>query len=284
MAEYIIQKAVNIDKVLKKRRLTIEEYGKRFLAQHKYDGCYAVVDVDAGVVRSRTGEFVRSMPHVVEELRAQGYAGHVVMGEAWTEGYDFSVLSGMFRTHAPQPDLGFVVFDILTNEEWGAGETSVPYRIRWLKRPWVPNASGKVSLARTYPPGSYGHPQALCDDLVKRGGYDGLILRDPEGGWKVGSGTTGEIVKVKRKLSFDLRVTAVHVDVGAKTGRPVYSLSVDFRGRELRVGSGMPHNLSECPTVGNIVEVEAMDHSSDGLLREPRLKGIRYDKLEPDAG
>ena len=39
----------------------------------------------------------------------------------------------------------------------------------------------------------------------------------------------------------------------------------------------------EANWLGKIVEIEAMDYSSDGLLREPRLKGVRLDKLEPDA-
>lgn len=58
---------------------------------------------------------------------------------------------------------------------------------------------------------------------------------------------------------------------------------MEFQGKRLGVGSGVPHKLEDVPKVGDIVEVEAMDLSGDGLLREPRFKGIRFDKLEPDT-
>ena len=58
--------------------------------------------------------------------------------------------------------------------------------------------------------------------------------------------------------------------------------SRDFRGKRLGVGSGVPHKQEDVPPVGSIVEVVAMDYSSDGLLREPRFKGVRFDKTQPD--
>lgn len=283
MAEYIIQKAVELGKVVKGRRLTLEQYGEQFYAQNKYDGCCAVIDVEAGVVRSRTGEFCRSMGAVVDTLRRIGYTNEILIGEAWTHGVEFNVLSGWFRQHAPEPRLGFVINDVLTQEEWAAGHSDFPWPHRFRRALDTFGVSPPVFTATTYEPGSYGHPQAVCDALVGEGGYDGLILRDPFGTWTVGRGTTGEIVKVKRKLSFDLRVTAIKEGVGEKTGRSVYTLDVAYNNRTLSVGSGVPHSRSDLPAVGDIVEVEAMDYSSDGLLREPRYKGIRYDKLEADA-
>ena len=114
-------------------------------------------------------------------------------------------------------------------------------------------------------------------------GYDGLILADPEGTWTAGRGTTGEKVRLKKTLSFDLRVTGVHEGVGEKTGRAVYTLTVDYKGKSLGVGSGLPHDFDRVPKVGDIVEIHAMDYSSDGLLREPRYKGIRFDKEQADT-
>ena len=35
--------------------------------------------------------------------------------------------------------------------------------------------------------------------------------------------------------------------------------------------------------VGKIVQIDAMGESAKGVLREPRFKGIRFDKKKPDC-
>jgi len=287
--DYIIQKAVAPDKVIKKNRLTLEEYGRTHHAQTKNDGCCAVVTLrpDAPMlVQSRTGEVYSSMQHWEAQLRAAfGEQSLVLIGEAWWPGKDqFNLISGAFRNARPNEDLELVVNDAIKVEEFEAGYSDVPYdrrsaRFAHLDIMHYPTTY-KVAQWRC---GTYGNPQDLCNELVDQGGYDGLILRDPRAGWRRGSGTEGGIIKLKRELSFDLRVLEVNTAVGEKTGRTVYKLVVDFQGKRLGVGSGLPHNEADVPKVGDIVEVCAMDYSSDGLLREPRYKGTRYDKIEPDA-
>lgn len=295
MADYIIQKAVNADTVKKKLQRSLEEYGRTFLAQSKYDGCCAVLRRDEDVSLtvhsdsrtlgfSRTGEYYPSLSLIADELETAFGGRYVFIGEAWWPGKDqFSLISGDFRRQQPSERLRLIVNDILTHEEFEAGFSPVPYRERRRRVDWADYGLERVEPCATWAPGTYGCPQAMCNQLVELGGYDGLILRDPEGTWTRGRGTTGEIVKIKRVLSYDLRVLEVNTVPGAKTGRPVHKLVVDFNGKRLGVGSGVPHDIADCPVVGDIVEVEAMDLSSEGLLREPRFKGIRYDKLEADA-
>ncbi len=285
MAEYIIQKAVSPDKVKKKLQRSLEEYGKTYEAQRKYDGCCAVIYTGSGPLEawgeSRTGERYPSLDPAATELAEQMGPGFVLIGEAWWPGKDqFNLISGAFRRLEPSYKLSVLVNDCLTQAEFDAGYSAVPYRER---RERIPISAGnRWGKAASWAPGTYGCPQALCNQIVAEGGYDGLILRDPAGTWTRGNGTTGEIIKIKRELSFDLRVVEVNTAKGEKTGRDVYKLVVDFEGRRLGVGSGVPHDLSSVPQVGDIVEVVAMDRSSDGLLREPRFKGIRFDKTNPD--
>ncbi|WCA46222.1 DNA ligase [Caulobacter phage DCM] len=294
---YVVQKAVGPDKVVKPNRKTIEYMAEHYEAQSKNDGCCAVVYLpgDGGYgevfVQSRTGEDCLSMKAQAEELYRDFLEGGLlrdgglyVIAEAWWPGKDqFSEISGAFRKKSEQrPRLQFVVNDILTEEEFERGYSDQAYHARMGRAEGVqPSVNSWLYTAR-YAPGTYGDPRDLCAQYVDRGGYDGIILRDPNAGWKRGSGTEGGIIKLKRELSFDLRVKEVKVGVGEKTGRDVYSLVVGFDGRDLGVGSGLPHDLSQVPKVGDIVEVVAMDYSSDGLLREPRYKGIRHDKLAPD--
>jgi ATP-dependent DNA ligase len=308
--EYIVQKAVNLDKVVKKRRLVLEQPGyldQNYLGQAKYDGCHVIfvltVAGEADLVLSRTGERVRSMEHMLPAMhrlfadQVMEHGGVAVLGEAWTEGESFATLSGQFRQHAPAPQLGVKVFDVLTSNEWEAGESTVPYiqRVQRVLRPQYRADVDWVSAAEFhFTPKTTGRGntwQDWCNHLVDQGGYDGCILRDPEGGWKRGSGTTGEIIKLKRVLSFDLRVTGMEEGKGKHAGR-LGAIVVDFRGKELRVGTGFSDYEREkwwrlqdadgTTVVGCIAEIEAMDYSEDGLLREPRFKGIRFDKLETD--
>lgn len=277
--EYIIQKAVEISKVVKKNRKTLAEYGETYDAYRKYDGCCAVL-MD-GQTLSRTGESYQCLNDIAEFLDEQ-CPGLVFIGEAWWPGPDqFNLISGAFRRQERNERLEFRIHDIIPRADFEAGHCPIPFKERMRL---LPNSTfgDRIQPATGWDAGTYGCPQEKCNDLVAIGGYDGLVLRDPNGTWTVGSGTTGEIIKVKRKLSFDLRVLEVNTAIGEKTGRTVYKLVVDFKGERLGVGSGVPHKEAYVPKVGDIVEVEAMDYSSDGLLREPRYKGTRFDKIKAD--
>lgn len=296
MADYIIQKAVNVEKVKRAHRLTLAEYGERFEAQHKYDGCCAVITLPdrghAPVCQSRTGEVYPSLDGVAAELahalrwEIAVHEGLVLIGEAWWPGKDqFAEISGEFRRLRPSDRLMFIVNDVLTTAEFEQGRSLCPYQYR-LSRVTA-TLPDRVHWATRMPPGSYGCPQAFCNELVEMGGFDGLILRDPDGLWNRGNGTTGEIVKIKRVLSFDLEVIDMVDGKGKHEGR-MGAIVVSFNGKRLSVGTGFTdaereHQHYHGTWLGQIAEIEAMDLSSDGLLREPRFKGIRFDKLQADA-
>lgn len=279
--EYIIQKAVEIAKVKKKLQLTVEEYSARYWAFRKYDGCCAIL-MD-GKTFSRTGEEYQCLNEVSRYL-TDLYPDVVFIGEAWWPGKDqFNLISGEFRRQCESDKLLFMVHDVIPRIDFDRGVCTIPFGERGIEYGVDGHMDDRIQEAKGWGAGLYGNAQDKCNELVDEGGYDGLVLRDPTGCWTVGSGTTGEIIKIKRKLSFDLRVLEVNTVKGEKTGRDVYKLVVEFQGKRLGVGSGLPHDLADVPVVGNIVEVEAMDYSSDGLLREPRYKGIRFDKLAADG-
>ncbi len=282
MGKYIVQKAVEPAKVKKGHLQPLSSY----IQQAKYDGCCAILKFREGEYRcaiSRTGEAAVSMDRIGKLMEASGrFRDVAVIGEAWRPGKGiFNKISGDFRRHSDDNELMLIINDVIPLEDFERGQCDIPYaqRVAEYRNVYL---SERVAFAISWPAG-LGDPQERCNFLVGQGGFDGLILRKPDGLWAAGLGTTGEILKIKQKLSFDLRVKEVLIARGEKTGRDVYKLIVDFRGQDLGVGSGLPHTLADVPKVGDIVEVEAMDYSSDGLLREPRYKGIRHDKLEPDT-
>lgn len=290
---YLCHKAVEANKVVPKKRreeLTQEYLSKTYYAEAKYDGCQAIVivysDPDADpLILSRTGEeYIGPMP-AARQLKARCGEG-VYFCEAWWPGSDqFNLISGAFRKGVENDKLMLVVFDRVTYEEYHAGYSSRNY----MDRTDIPGVQFDdpeyplVTRAACFYPGTYGPIQEFCNDLMDCGGYDGVVAKCPWGTWEKNKSNGDEQIKIKRKLSFDLKVTAVNVVKGEKTGRDVYKLIVDFRGLPLGVGSGLPHTFADVPKVGDIVEVEAMDYSADGLLREPRYKGIRFDKAAPDV-
>lgn len=290
MADYIVQKAVEADKVKKKLQRTNEEYARTFGAQIKMDGCHAVLLLHNDHVTrmlSRTGEIVRSMEHIEQEYleryqeEIDRYGGIVLLGEAWNPNLPQNEISGLFRQHDPAPRLGLIIFDVLTMDEFQTGHSPVPYTERIARL--AGNEDFGHDVTAWHEPGTYGTVDEFLAKTMATPGRDGIILRDPNGTWTKGRGTTGEIVKIKPTLTFDLEVGGIGIDTGAKTGRPVYTLLVKFGDKVLIIGSGVPHQFEDVPKIGQIVEIEAMAMSAKGLLREPRFKGIRYDKLEPDT-
>ena len=278
MAKYIVHKAIDLHKLSKQHRPTEEEL-KDYDWQPKVDGCnmVAIVSKDSVELLSRTGEVVQSAEHLKKELAVE-YLG-VYLGEYCVPNVDYAVTSGMFRhTKRQFPDANFYVFDYLTLNEWAEGEAG-PWSGRWpqLRRvggahivPLLPNYREEAVEWMA------DHPEV---------GYDGLIARATTGQWiKGSSGKGGEIIKVKQVLSLDLRVVNILTALGEKTGRNVYNLEVQMGDKTINVGSGVPHKAEDLPQVGDIVEIEALGYTSGGMLREPRFKGIRYDKLEPDNG
>ena len=65
------------------------------------------------------------------------------------------------------------------------------------------------------------------------------------------------------------------------------NLVLDYKGKPVRAG-GLDYDtrrawLSDPSSIiGKIVEVECIGITEDGSLREPRIKGVRHDKLQPD--
>lgn len=295
--QYIVHKAVELDKVKKSLRPSEAQLRTEYICQPKYDGCNMVAvksshHSDDVALWSRTGEKVVSADHIKLALGFASFAPvGVYFGEYWHPTIDQPTVSGKFRdTKQQHTEPYFVIFDYVTLEEWEAGVSSLGYHDRTARLPkalgWIEEGAAPMFLAE-----SQGY---LCDQemstteaanlMKKAGAYDGIILRKTDGTWTKGSlGTTGEVIKIKPTLTLDLRVCSVGETVGEKTGREVFTVVVELpNGNIQEVGSGVPFEREALPQSGDIVEIEALEYSKHGLLREPRFKGIRHDKAEAD--
>lgn len=303
MADYIIQKPRELDATSAAFQ---KEVGGDLLAlisthiaQRKYDGCALAVRLwsDGGFeVLSATGEEIKSCAHIGSALQRIYGPGWVVFGEAWIDGVPFPTISGMVRQHDPAPGLRMVVYDIVPSGSFAMGLHDVPYRTRFAhlqQRLDHGNFAGSpVELVAYYPPGTYADPQEGANKWVQRGGYDGLILRHPEHHWYKGYVTDGSLIKVKPVISLDLRCVGVEEGKGKMAGM-TGKLVLSYKGKTIKASGGtFPQRSAwwdgfmKLPNgdnpVGKIFEVEALGITEDGLLREPRLKGQRHDKVKAD--
>lgn len=306
MAEYIVHKAVELSALSKAKQEDAKPAD--WIISPKYDGCHAVFLFDHGAlvnVLSRSGETVRSMPHIAQSLLDNyplGLSRIAVCGEAWMLGKEFNEVSGAFRRHAPQPQLGFVPFDLVPfdyNEDTASGP---PVLLgQYDNRPYPTSYRNRLSpLARTLGqvPGLIFAPRwvvlentSLSAALVAAEHYakfhkgrtdsyfDGAVLARADGKYTAGSGRGGEFIKVKPLISETVTCTGYFTDTGVKTGKATGGLLFEHNGQEQRVATGLTQeqveNLSQF--TGQRIEVEAMGLTVNGFFREPRFKGIRTD-------
>ena len=271
----------------KKKYPTLDDLpADEYIMMPKYDGCLAIVvaDDDGGRVLTRTGEFITSIPHVLAQARKL-LPGYVIFGEAYKFDTPFKDISGAFRRHAPQDDLIVVAFDAVPVADWRAGKCDESYKARLarLREAWHASPVPAIIVA---PASDAVASQGFANSLVAHGGYDGAILRRADAPWHTGASKNGEAIKVKPVQSLDLRAWAVFPGKGKHAGR-AGGITVAYRGVDTNVGTGFTdaerEHLSTHGCKGMIAEIEFMEVTADGKLREPRFKGWRYDKDTPDV-
>lgn len=269
----------------KKKYPTLDDLpADEYIMMPKYDGCLAIVVADdEGHVLTRTGEPITSIPHVLAHARKL-LPGYVIFGEAYKFDTPFKDISGAFRRHATQDDLIVVAFDAVPVADWRAGKCDESYKARLarLREAWHASPVPAIIVA---PASDAGAPQVFANAMVKHGGYDGAILRRADAPWTTGASKNGEAIKVKPVQSLDLRAVDWFPGKGKHAGR-AGGIVVEYRGVTTQVGTGFSdaerETIAKQGTRDGIAEVEFMELTEDGKLREPRFKGWRYDKTEPD--
>lgn len=271
----------------KKKYHTLDDLpADEYIMMPKYDGCLAIVVADyTGHVLTRTGEPITSIPHVMAQARKL-LPGYVIFGEAYKFDTPFKDISGAFRRHVPQDDLIVVAFDAVPVADWRAGKCDESYKARLarLREAWHASPVPAIIVA---PASDAVASQGFANALVAQGGYDGAILRRADAPWTTGASKNGEAIKVKPVQSLDLEVHGWYWGKGKHAGR-AGGITVLYKGVQTDVGTGFSDrerqeiaDASQAPC--GVAEVEFMELTADGKLREPRFKGWRYDKEQPDS-
>ncbi|PWM76703.1 MAG: hypothetical protein DBY32_11300 [Phascolarctobacterium sp.] len=269
----------------------------------KLDGVYALAhccfegDVPAVHIFSRTGEEYKSLEHLKPELWSiyEKNATAFIIFEAYAPGIEQPVISGWCRdTKKQHTEVKAYIHDALTHSDFLEDRAPIfTYeqrlkllsRIEWQELHWC-----KII------PQYLVHTQEEVDDFAQKiwnAGGEGAIVRYADGLYAPGK-RDWTMVKYKQGVSYDLEVVALQPGHGKYEGM-LGALICRFKdGKTVTVGSGLTDEQRRIwsPTpaflglgddiMHKIVQVDAMAESKNGVLREPRFKGIRYDKLEGD--
>lgn len=302
MADRLIQLAKNLKDLSPKALSAAFEQGG-FMSE-KLDGVWmAAVCIDGRITfySSTREEYVSFKGTQVERdiqyLHVKSWTSFVLIGEAYHPTQDQSWISGKARTleEGAAHELEFRVHDMLKPEEFEAGKSGIPYGLRQKKLElFLQNEPiSAVSIIDQLGCGSEHELETFARAIQLNGG-EGACYRPWGAGWEAGNRGTN-LIRVKEQITYDLRVIRVgEVTEGPKGGLKGV-IYVRFRPNADPMAApvdlpirGMTHDQlrswADNPglIVGQIVEVHAMKFSSNGLLREPRFKSIRYDKKVAD--
>lgn len=266
--------------------------------QEKYDGVYCMAHVYRGGcgIYSRTGEVYSSMEHIKDILtKAYRMEECVIIFEAIIPGQPQPVISGACRdTKNQHPEIIAKCFDYIPWEDFKDGFSIDSYKERYTMLNRYLDTPGIFDLhaIHTVYTRVINNKKELykfySEIMQTSKTIEGIVVKDPYAHWYAGE-RNAAMMKMKRSSSYDLKVVGMEEGKGKYVNHVGKLICEDAKGTKVKVGSGITDHYRamwwDNPTLilGAIVEVQAMGESSKGTLREPRYKGIRYDKGEADT-
>mgnify|MGYP003654153240 CR=1 FL=1 len=288
--------------------------GKEFAIQKKKDGVCAIVVVDElhrAAIFSRTGRRFTNVESLEAKLTGAAFPDGVYFGELCLEDVSLEVLSGMVNPNRTKPlefdRQGLVeqaviyFFDMISLTEFEKGESTRCFYDRWSD---LEGSLDTIMLAEffdlLYPVFGYQSEESIeqfKDAMVGRG-EEGIIIRDPNAGWKAGHKGWHVMKKVK-DVDYDLRCIGFEEGTGKYVGK-VANLLFEWKGGKTitaMLGKGWSHEHAEDmfrdftheeyedrhSPLGCIFQVYALEESSKGVLRLPKVGELRHDKAESDV-
>ena len=261
--------------------------GHEYIITPKHDGWYGYMDFPECKIRSRAGREIPSLEWLSNKLRGMykrisSLRGRLIFEILLTDVEEFSELNGILNRKYESADNAYLVVHDFVAE-------------------WNPNiiAGTRLEMAREVV--NVGKTGELVDINVLNISSDPDVWRrhvedvwDNDGEGVICKRRLGiytpdtknyDLMKIKKKITTELLV--VDWEYGRKDSKykdTVGTLTcTDKAGRIYNI-SGMSdfqrHEwFGNFMTIkGEVVEVEAMERSSKGKLREPRFKAIRFDK------
>lgn len=276
----------------------------------KYDGvfCAVVMGSFMPVAISRTGkEFysainAKLLPLVPPDVETQ----QVIIGELVCTGISLEELSGLVNPNRVTPytpeqeemlkGVDYFVHDVLTFQEVYNGYSQVKQRDRRKRvealHPRVARATGM--MIHDLVEENIFFNEAMAHDC------EGIVLKNPNADYEAGHKGWRAMKRV-RDLHVDLKCLAVETGKGKRTGQ-IARLQFMYKGKLFwaDLGKGWTdekrdaltrrwwseqrdHPAAGCWPVNKIFHLSALQESSKGVLRLPKVNEIRIDKDVEDV-
>lgn len=253
----------------------------------KYDGVYCLYH--DGHIYGKIGEEYTSMQHLVNEFsQVENLKGHVVIFEAYIPNTPEPIISGKCRdTKEQHTDVIAMVHDVLTESEFLDGNGRDFQTRVWFSPEYNIPQSEHIKVVEHFEVATKEELLDFTQKIWERGG-EGVVARELISQYKPGS-RNKEMFKLKKTVSFDLKCVAVEEGTGKDEGTLGVIICEDKNGKTVRCYNGFSaaeraslwnyNNL----IVGKIVRIDGMELTHNGVIREPRYGGIRFDKKIADA-
>ena len=261
--------------------------GKDMVAvEPKLDGirCFAVVRDGRSQLFARSGKILTNFDNTIgKELVKLGegcYDGELM-------GDDFiSLMRQAYRKEDVDVSSTYIaLFDYLPIDEWDTRDAKSSCSDRYeilLDRINDNNTDFDLvtPVERYECTPDYDEIKMLHDEFVSEG-YEGAMIKDLDAPYKFGRGY--EIMKMKEFHDVDLKIQMLEEGTG-KHASKLGAIVVDFKGVEVRVGSGFSDEYRERiwknqkDFIGRVVEIRYQEITPDGSLRFPTFVCFRNDR------
>lgn len=274
---------------------------REYHAQVKHDGiyCHVVKSEDkfkffsrSGLELSNTGSLERTLlgqQHNVDQA--------IFIAELCCDECSLEELSGIFNPNRVEPltieqkehmtDAYLVYHDMITFEEYRDGVSRLGYNERYLKlMDTVGGGSGLLIVSNLIGSDEVEQYAKYCIDL----GEEGAVFKTTDGLWKAGY-RGADMMKIVKQVSYDLECIGVEEGEGKYKGKVANLIFRWKDGQTVKamLGEGWTHQDAgvmfeqhyyglKIGPVGKVYKVYALQKSSKGKLRLPKVGERRFDK------
>ena len=250
----------------------------------KLDGirCLAIVENGEAKIFTRAGKLITNFDSTLGRELAQ-------LGDGC---YDGEIMSNDFtdlmrqvyrKQNVDVSDVYLGLFDYIPLQEWKSkqGKLSCKERFTILsERLRVHDLDYLRLVTRAVCKADYNLIKEYHDKFVEVG-YEGAMIKDVTAPYCFGRDWS--VMKFKAFFDADVPITALLEGTGRHSGK-LGSFVVDYKGVEVRVGSGLTDDLREhiwsdkAAHIGRTIEVRYQEETPDGSLRFPTFVCFRNDK------
>lgn len=263
-----------------------------------------------GEIISRQAQKFKGLDHIKNDLLSL-YDGDASRRDAWvfdgeliyknpegmSDGEAFRYGTGLLNSdNKDKAGIKFVIFDVIPVVEFDRGKCTIPYKIRriWLNCLRAEITRKHLENIEIVPMVYEGKDQSVIPKLLDYAvehDWEGLMLNTDV---PYRRARHNGCLKIKRFYTVDLRITAIEEGQNRLAGT-MGALVVDYKGNELRVGSGFDDVTRVAvwanpdDYIGKIVECKYKEVTMDkktGLesLQFPTFVRFRNDKNEVSYG